>query len=220
MKYVCQICGYIFDEEKENQKFTDLPEDWKCPWCGAAKSDFAPEKQAEPGQEVKEIKKAAEPAPVNTVEADLQKLSIAEVSAVCSNLARGCEKQYRAEESALFQELADYFAAITPDIAEADVSYIAEAVRRNIDSDYETVRTAAEKEGDRGTQRICVWGEKVTRMLNSLITRYEKEGESFLAGTDIWVCTTCGFIYVGDTPPQLCPVCKVPDWKFEKVERR
>ena len=31
------------------------------------------------------------------------------------------------------------------------------------------------------------------------------------------VCTVCGFVYVGDEPPKLCPVCKVPDWKFEKV---
>lgn len=36
----------------------------------------------------------------------------------------------------------------------------------------------------------------------------------------IWVCTVCGFVYVGDKAPELCPVCKVPAWKFEKVERR
>jgi Fe-S-cluster-containing hydrogenase component 2 len=31
------------------------------------------------------------------------------------------------------------------------------------------------------------------------------------------VCTICGFVFVGDNPPELCPVCKVPNWKFEKV---
>ena len=40
MKYVCTICGYIYDDEKENVKFEDLPDTWKCPMCGAAKSDF------------------------------------------------------------------------------------------------------------------------------------------------------------------------------------
>ncbi len=40
MKYVCLICGYIYDEEKEGVPFSSLPDDWKCPLCGAAKSDF------------------------------------------------------------------------------------------------------------------------------------------------------------------------------------
>lgn len=212
MKYICQICGYIFDEEKEKQKFADLPEDWKCPWCGAGKADFAPEKVET------EVKKVIET--IVSEETDLKQLSVAELSAVCSNLARGCEKQYKMEESALFQELADYFAAITPKVTEADVSYIADAIRQNLDHDYESVRTIAKQNQDRGTQRICVWGEKVTRILNSLITRYENEGESFLANTQIWVCTVCGFVYIGDNPPELCPVCKVPDWKFEKMEGR
>ena len=46
------------------------------------------------------------------------------------------------------------------------------------------------------------------------------EIEAFLKDTDVWVCSVCGFIYTGDTPPELCPVCKVPDWKFEKMEGR
>ena len=48
----------------------------------------------------------------------------------------------------------------------------------------------------------------------------EKEGEAFLKNTQIWVCTVCGFAYVGDSAPELCPVCKVPAWKFEKIEGR
>lgn len=67
---------------------------------------------------------------------------------------------------------------------------------------------------------MCVWGEKVTRILNSLLQKYEKEGEALLANTEIWVCTVCGFVFIGDNAPELCPVCKVPSWKFEKVERR
>jgi rubredoxin len=33
-------------------------------------------------------------------------------------------------------------------------------------------------------------------------------------------CTVCGFVYIGETPPELCPVCKVPPYKFEKIEGR
>ena len=82
------------------------------------------------------------------------------------------------------------------------------------------MRATADANADRGAARVCVWGEKVTRMLSSLVNRYLNEGEAMLKDTNIWVCTTCGFVYIGDTPPELCPVCKVPDWKFEKIEGR
>ncbi len=39
-KYKCTICGYIYDEEKEGVKFSDLPEDWVCPLCGVGKEMF------------------------------------------------------------------------------------------------------------------------------------------------------------------------------------
>jgi rubredoxin len=50
-KYVCNICGYIYDPEagdpdagvKAGVSFQKLPEDWTCPICGAAKDEFSPE---------------------------------------------------------------------------------------------------------------------------------------------------------------------------------
>ncbi|MDR0992562.1 MAG: rubredoxin [Ruminococcus sp.] len=47
-KYVCSICGYVYDEaagapEKgiaPGTKFEDLPADFECPMCGADKSAF------------------------------------------------------------------------------------------------------------------------------------------------------------------------------------
>ncbi|MFO7867427.1 MAG: rubredoxin [Candidatus Aminicenantes bacterium] len=47
-KWECDVCGYIYDEEKgdpENgvdpgTKFEDLPDDWLCPVCGADKDQF------------------------------------------------------------------------------------------------------------------------------------------------------------------------------------
>ena len=29
-----------------------------------------------------------------------------------------------------------------------------------------------------------------------------------------WVCPVCGYVHEGDTPPEFCPVCKVPGTKF------
>lgn len=40
MKYRCNLCGYIYDEEKEGTKFNELAENWTCPVCGAPKSEF------------------------------------------------------------------------------------------------------------------------------------------------------------------------------------
>ena len=56
--------------------------------------------------------------------------------------------------------------------------------------------------------------------LQSLAQRCQKEGPAFLAGTQIWVCSVCGFVFVGEAPPELCPVCKVPAWKFDRIEGR
>ncbi|MGN1168079.1 MAG: rubredoxin-like domain-containing protein [Lachnospiraceae bacterium] len=210
MKYVCQICGYVYDDAKEKVPFAELPDDWKCPLCGAAKSDFKPEAN---GDE-KKVVTAIEP-----MEADLEKLSAGQLAALCSNLARGCEKQYKQEEADLFKQLADYFTAVVPAVNDASVEKLAKELQTDADN-YAAVRATADANADRGAARVCVWGEKVTRMLSSLVNRYLNEGEAMLKDTNVWVCTTCGFVYIGDTPPELCPVCKVPDWKFEKIEGR
>ena len=210
MKYVCQICGYVYDDAKEKVPFAELPDDWKCPLCGAAKSDFKPEAN---GDE-KKVVTAIEP-----MEADLEKLSAGQLAALCSNLARGCEKQYKQEEADLFKQLADYFTAVVPAVNDASVEKLAKELQTDADN-YAAVKATADANADRGAARVCVWGEKVTRMLSSLVNRYLNEGEAMLKDTNIWVCTTCGFVYIGDTPPELCPVCKVPDWKFEKIEGR
>ena len=210
MKYVCQICGYVYDDAKEKVPFAELPDDWKCPLCGAAKSDFKPEAN---GDE-KKVVTAIEP-----METDLEKLSAGQLAALCSNLARGCEKQYKQEEADLFKQLADYFTAVVPTVNDASVEKLAKELQTDANN-YAAVRATADANADRGAARVCVWGEKVTRMLSSLVNRYLNEGEAMLKDTNIWVCTTCGFVYIGDTAPELCPVCKVPDWKFEKIEGR
>ena len=32
-----------------------------------------------------------------------------------------------------------------------------------------------------------------------------------------WVCPVCGYVHEGDTPPEFCPVCKVPGSKFKEM---
>lgn len=51
MKYVCDLCGYVYDEalgDPENgiapgTKREDIPEDYVCPLCGAGKDQFSQE---------------------------------------------------------------------------------------------------------------------------------------------------------------------------------
>lgn len=50
-KYVCNICGYVYDEEKGDPdsgiapgtKWEDIPADWVCPLCGVSKENFSEE---------------------------------------------------------------------------------------------------------------------------------------------------------------------------------
>lgn len=50
-RYVCTICGYTYDPAqgdpdggiKPGTEFKDLPDDWTCPVCGAAKDQFEKE---------------------------------------------------------------------------------------------------------------------------------------------------------------------------------
>ncbi|HIQ79174.1 MAG TPA: rubredoxin [Candidatus Scatomorpha intestinavium] len=51
MRYVCSLCGYVYDEAegapdggvKPGTAFEDLPEDWVCPLCGAPREEFEQE---------------------------------------------------------------------------------------------------------------------------------------------------------------------------------
>ena len=50
-KYVCAICGYIYDEAEgaadagiePGTLWADVPEDFVCPLCGVGKDQFAAE---------------------------------------------------------------------------------------------------------------------------------------------------------------------------------
>lgn len=51
VKYVCDVCGWIYDEEdgypeggiEPGTKWDDLPDDFVCPLCGVGKDSFSAE---------------------------------------------------------------------------------------------------------------------------------------------------------------------------------
>ena len=207
MKYVCSICGYVYDEA-QNVPWAELPEDWKCPLCGAAKTDFAPEGASEPSV-------GRSPAPYQ--ETEMKPLTAIETSALCSNLAKGCEKQYQAEKAAAFRKLAAWFEAQGQGTVDASFERILERINADLGEAYPSANAAAKEKADRGALRSLTWSEKVTRILRSLLARYAQEGDAMLENTGIYVCTICGFVYIGNELPEVCPVCKVPNRKFERI---
>ena len=215
--YVCSICGFVYEEANgipsagiaPGTKWEDLPDDWVCPLCKASKSDF------------KERTEDIHPVTVPTEAPEVDKeLSPMEISIICSNLARGCEKQYLSEESELFAQLSAHFRKQAKPEVSPDFARLLELVEQNLEVGYPYANAVSGAKPDRGALRVLVWNEKVTRMLNSLLKRYEVEGDKMLEHTGVYVCTICGFVSVGDAPPEICPVCKVPSWKFEKMEGR
>ena len=51
MKYVCDVCGYVYDPElgdpdngvAPGTPWEEVPEDWTCPLCGVGKDQFSEE---------------------------------------------------------------------------------------------------------------------------------------------------------------------------------
>lgn len=211
-EYICTVCGYVHKGE--------MPDDFRCPVCGAGKEAFILSETSPRGKAVLVRKKATKTPSSAAEPATERALSAMELSIICSNLARGCEKQYMTEEMQKFTNLSQFFRSQAGEAAGADFGEILKLVQRDLESGYPSAHAIADGAKDRGAKRALVWSEKVTTMLSSLLARYEKEGEAMLKDTGVFVCTICGFVYVGDNPPDICPVCKVPSWKFEKVSGR
>ncbi|MCL2631487.1 MAG: rubredoxin [Coriobacteriia bacterium] len=244
-KYRCSICGFVYDEARgipdrdvaPGTLWADIAEDFACPICRAAKRMFQPVQDSQtlwqptqatqPAQpaESTQVTQPAQPAesisakPESTTLPNHRELSAAEISAVFSNLAKGCEKQRKLAEMDAFNQLADYFWQKAKDESDANLSDIQSLLDTDISSGLPTARTAAEAEADRGALRSLVWSEKVSLVMKSLLDLYAADGEAMLRDTKVFVCEICGYIHIGNSAPELCPVCKVPSFKITEVER-
>jgi len=248
-KFKCSICGFIFEEaaglpEKgisPGTKWEDISAGFVCPWCGASKTAFV---------EVSENVAATVPAiqqegPVEQV----GEFTVGELSALFSNLAKGCEKQHLPEEMGLFLQISDYYrstmhaasiakpapentyaaesqAAMKDDGPPAaslhDYGFhaVSELLREDLSDGFANANRASAAERDRGALRALVWSEKVSRMAGSHLDRYAREGDAILENTKVYVCDICGFVYLGNDLPEVCPVCKVPNYKMTQIGRR
>ena len=142
-QYVGSICGYIYDVAAGG-KWEDLPADWKCPLCGADKSQFR-----ENTQQVK-------PAAVLDKPHVEKELSALEMSIICSNLARGCEKQYLPQQAEDFRKLAAFFRAKAEPVQEPSVKKLLELIEHDLSVVAAYGNEISAEKPDRGALRCQV----------------------------------------------------------------
>lgn len=175
-KYVCSVCGYVYEVENgipesgiaPGTAWEDIPEDWVCPLCGATKEEFEKQGESSTSVEKKEVS-------IIKPSRDMKELSPLEVSAVCTNLAHGCEKQYKPEEASLFMELAKYFKEASAPEEEPNIDKIMTLIESDLKDGFSNANQIASHHGDRGALRALTWSQKVTRIQKSILSRYQKK---------------------------------------------
>ena len=115
--------AYIHDEAVGG-KWEDLPADWKCPVCKAGKDAFKPKEEKTASQEVLEKPHVD------------KELSPMEMSIICSNLARGCEKQYLPQQADDFRTLAEFFRSKAAPVEEASTAKLLELIDKDLSVGY------------------------------------------------------------------------------------
>ncbi|MCL2172767.1 MAG: rubredoxin [Candidatus Bathyarchaeota archaeon] len=221
-KFICSICGYVYDESvgssengiAQGTTWESIPDNFVCPICGAPKSAF---------KLYKETPVTLTPSQTNVnnepVE-ELRELSTGEISIICASLAKGCEKQQLSAEMEAFNKLADYFKSKATIATQVKTwNNAINMLDNDITKGFTVAKIVAQNNTDRGALRSLIWSEKVSTIMKALLERFVKDGEAMLENTKIWVCDICGFIYIGDIPPKICPVCRVPNFKILEIER-
>lgn len=214
--YSCSICGYNYIEKSENQ-FESLPSNWECPICNASKKAFIVQNENNT-IENENIEPTNYSINTNSKDNALSNFSNLEISVICSNLAKGCEKQYLLNESLIFSELADCFKQKTNNIPIENIEKLLSFVNADIENNIQSAMDISSKQKDRGAMRALTWSSKVSLIQKSLLNRYLESGEEFLTDKKIYVCSICGFIHIGNELPDLCPVCKVTNKKFDEIK--
>ncbi len=153
------------------------------------------------------------------MDADVRQMTWTELAALCTNLEKACTKQLKEEEARAFASLASFYASKRKAQGDASLDDLLALIEADLSTGYRSANEAANYADDRGAKRALLWGEKATKLLKSLLARYAKQKEALTADTGVFVCEICGFVYVGQQPPEVCPICKVPSFKIHEVKK-
>ena len=134
---------------------------------------------------------------------------------IFSNLQKASEKQQKFEEAEKFGKLSQQY-SVEPS-EKSSFEDLKNLLSKDLKETYPRLQEKAEKLNDRGAQRALRWGQKVTAIQKSLIERYLSKGETLPETKSLFVCEACGFIFLGDSAPDICPVCKAPASRFSKI---
>lgn len=81
--------------------------------------------------------------------------------------------------------------------------------------------TFAKEAKEEGFEELAILFEMVGKIEKHHEERYRKllanieKGEVFKkVGENMWECSNCGHVHIGESAPQLCPVCKHPQAYF------
>ena len=154
----------------------------------------------------------------------------AEIALILSNFAQSTEKQKKPNMSRIFSLLSASF-LIEAEQSENDefrgkketelLEEFQGLLQDEIRAMYPEAFDTATNAGDRGALRALTWGKKVSAIQNTLMKRFLDKGEEILKENEAYhVCEACGFIYTGENPPEICPVCKAPRKRFSTVKKR
>ncbi|NLV83248.1 MAG: rubredoxin [Spirochaetales bacterium] len=144
--------------------------------------------------------------------------NIGAVASICSNLAKACEKQHRAQESKLFLQIEQYFNERQVKESKHGLIDLEPLIQADISQAYVQCEDAAVAAEDRASLRAVTWGKKVTAIHKSLLSRYAKQQEALLDNGQLYLCEACGFIAISAQVPDMCPICKAPASRFVKIQ--
>ena len=82
-----------------------------------------------------------------------------EMIIICSNLARGCEKQYMSKECENFRKLAEFFRSKAEPVSEASAEKFLELLDKDLSVGFPYGNAVASEQPDRGALRCQVWAE-------------------------------------------------------------
>jgi rubrerythrin len=213
MKYRCSVCGYVYEGDS-------LPEDFKCPVCGASKEKFVPA----------ETEEAKNPYAGTKTEKNLWEAFAGESQARAkyTYFASVARSQGFEQIAALFEKTASneqeharlWFRALG-EIGDTEANLLHAAQGENYEwtDMYDRMAREADEEGFhdlaeqfRGVGAIEKTHEERYRRLLHNVEMKEVFKKS---DVKVWECRVCGHIVVGTEAPDVCPVCKHPKSFFE-----
>lgn len=134
------------------------------------------------------------------------------LSVIYSNLKKAAEKQQKNDLVEQYANLAQNLRQ--KEIFPGDLATLRDLIADDITETIPKANELATSLKDRGAMRALKWSNSVSRIQKSLIERFLKKGEEPFEGKSFYVCEACGFIYLGEDEPNLCPACKAPSSRF------